>query len=178
VPLKDTPVRGRAEAQVLIVEYADYVCPYCRQLQPVLDRVLSEFKDDIRFAYKDAPLSMHASAQKAAEASHCAGAQGKYWDYHDQLVSAKQLDIASLKKRARDLGLDGASFDACLDSGAQAGRVQSSLAEANSLGLQGTPSLFVNGRLFSGLITYEQLRDVVSEELRSGAARPPATGGQ
>jgi protein-disulfide isomerase len=178
VPLGDTPVRGRPEAPVLLVEYADYECPYCRQLQPVLDRVLSEFKNDIRFAYKDAPLSMHPGAQKAAEAAHCAGAQGKYWQYHELLVSAKQLDIASLKKRARDLGLDGNSFDSCLDSGTQAGRVQSFLAEAQALGLQGTPSLFVNGRLFSGLITYEQLRDVISEELHSGAAPPPATGGQ
>jgi protein-disulfide isomerase len=121
---------------------------------------------------------MHASAQKASEAAHCAGAQGRYWEYHEVLVSTRQLDIPSLKKRARELALDPGVFDACLDSGAQAGRVQSYLAEAQALGLQGTPSLFVNGRLFSGLMTYEQLRDIVTEELRAAADPHRNTGGQ
>src|SRR3984893_12600716 len=76
VSLKDTPVRGMANAPVLIVEFADFECPYCQQIKPVLDKVTAEYPDKVAFAYKDSPLPMHQHAEKAAEAAHCAGTQG------------------------------------------------------------------------------------------------------
>lgn len=169
VSLKDVPIRGRADSSVVLVEFADYECPYCQQSQPVLDRIIAEYKDKVAFVYKDAPLPMHANAQKASEAAHCAGAQGKYWEYHDLLASAKEFELPTLKDRARKLALDGAAFDKCLDSGDKAAVVKASLEEAQSLGLQGTPSFFLNGRFFSGLMSYEKLRDLVEEELKSAA---------
>jgi protein-disulfide isomerase len=83
-----------------------------------------------------------------------------------------------LKQRARDLKLDDRAFDACLDSGAQAGIVQSHVDEAQTLGLQGTPSLFINGRFFSGLMTYEQLRGIVEEELVGSSASARTAAGR
>jgi len=79
ISLKNTPIRGGADAPVMLVEYADYECPYCQQIQPALDKLAKDYAGKVAVAFKDVPLPMHANAQKASEASHCAGAQGKYW---------------------------------------------------------------------------------------------------
>lgn len=175
VNLKNTPVRGAADAPVTVVEYADYECPYCQQIQPDLDKLEAAYKGKVAFAYKDVPLPMHANAQKASEAAHCAGAQGKYWEYHDVLLTSKKLGYADLKEHARALKLDGKVFDQCLDSGAQAGLVKANLAEGQSLQLPGTPSFVINGRFFGGGLSYDALRAVVEEELAAAAARPKET---
>ena len=174
--LKDTPLRGRPDAPVVLVEYADYECPYCQQIQPVLDKLEKEYGGRIAFAYKDMPLPMHQHAQKAAEATRCAAVQGKYWEYHDTLAAKKQFDIASLKQDARSLQLDADRFDKCLDSGEQSGTIAKEVAEANSLGLQGTPSLFINGRFFNGVLSYEQLRAIIDEELSISSVLAQNTG--
>jgi len=170
ISMKDTPVTGEADAGVTLVEYADFECPYCQQIQPVLDKLIATYKGRLAFAYKDAPLPMHPHAQKAAEAAHCAGAQGKYWDYHNTLMSNKQLELPQLKEQARLLKLDAPAFERCLDSGEQAKLVQAQLSEAAGLGVQGTPTFFINGRMVNGVVSYETLLGIVEEEL---AALPP-----
>jgi protein-disulfide isomerase len=178
---KDTPVRGVADAAVMLVEYADYECPYCQQIQPALERLAAEYKGKLAFAYKDAPLPMHPNAQKAAEAAQCAASQGKYWEYHDLLFQTKEYAIAKLKEHARTLKLNGEVFDRCLDSGERAGIVKAQLLEAQSLGVPGTPAFFINGRFVNpnGNVTYELLRQIVDEELAvsSAQAKPPERGG-
>jgi protein-disulfide isomerase len=169
VSLANTPVRGSVNAPVMLIEYADYECPYCQQMQPVLDKLESEYKGKIAFAYKDVPLPNHPNAQRAAEASHCAAAQGKYWEYHDILVSKKQLDPAGLKLAAVELKLDSAAFDKCVQSGETTALIRTHLNEAQSLGLQGTPSFFINGRFLNGLLSYENLKEIVEEELKLSA---------
>jgi protein-disulfide isomerase len=165
IALKDTPVRGVANAPVVVVEFADYECPYCQQVNPDLKKLEEEYKGKVAFAYKDTPLPSHPHAQKAAEAAHCAGVQGKYWEYHDLLFVSKQYEIPDLKQGARKLNLDSAAFDQCLDSGAQAGAIKAHLAEAEKLGLSGTPSFFINGRFLSGAVDYATLHSVVEQEL-------------
>jgi protein-disulfide isomerase len=165
VPMKDTQVRGPQNAMVTVVEYADYECPYCLQIQPSLQKLEAEYKGKLAFAYKDVPLPMHANAQKAAEATHCAAVQGKYWEMHDLLLTKKQLEVAMLKDYARSLKLDGAAFDKCLDSDAKAEIVKNTLNEAQVMGVQGTPSFFVNGRFISGAATYEKLKELIDEEI-------------
>jgi protein-disulfide isomerase len=173
ISLKDTPVRGAPNAPVMLVEYADYECPFCQKIAPTLDKLQAEYGPKLAMAYKDLPLPMHQDAPKAAEAAHCAGAQGKYWEYHDLLYSSKQLEPAALKEHARALKLDTGKFDKCLDSGEQAKLVQSQLEEGRQdLQLEGTPSYFINGRYFTGALTYEQLRTVIDEELGERAAHP------
>lgn len=176
ISMKDVPVRGPAGASVTVVEFADYQCPYCQQLQPILDKIESEFKGKIAFAYKDFPLPMHPDAPKAAEAAHCAGAQGKYWEYHDAVFAKKQLDIPSLENYSSDLKLDTKAFASCLNKGDMAGVVNQMATEANALMISGTPTLFVNGRMITGNLSYEGLRSVIMEELSaSGAAAPKTT---
>ena len=112
-PLSLTEIhsRGPAGASVTLLEFADYECPYCQQIQPAVDKLEQEYKGRIDFVYKDFPLPMHPNAEKAAEASQCAARQGKYWEYHDQLTKTKQLDLSALKNHARTLNLDTAAFN-------------------------------------------------------------------
>jgi len=170
ISVSNAPVRGAEAAPITLVEYADYECPYCQQIQPAVQRLEAEYKGKLLFAFKDMPLPMHANAQKAAEASRCAEQQGRYWQFHDQLFERKRLDSAGLKNLAQELGLDTAAFEKCLENSDKAEVVRKDGSEAQSLGIQGTPTFFVNGRYITGAASYEQLRAVVEEEL---AARTP-----
>jgi protein-disulfide isomerase len=174
ISLKNTPIRGAAGAPVTVIEFADFECPYCQVVHPELAKLRGDFGDKLAFAFKDLPLPNHTNAQKAAEAAHCAGAQGKYWEYHDLLFEKKQSAIANLKEYARGLNLNGEAFDKCLDSGAQAARVKADLVEAQELSIPGTPAFFVNGRFLSGPVRYEVLRNAINEEL--GRSSAPTTG--
>lgn len=171
VSLKDTPILGRSDAPVMIIEYADYECPYCQNIQPTLDKLETEYKGKLSLAYKDVPLPGHAHAQKAAEAARCAGEQGKYWQYHDVLFAKKQLEVPQLKEYAIDLKLDGKAFDACLDAGKEADKVKASVAEGVAFNLQGTPSFFINGRFVSGGLSYDEFRNILDEELAGATGK-------
>lgn len=172
VSLKDVPVRGVPSAPVTIVEYADYECPYCQQVQPALAKLEADYKGKVIFAYKNYPLPMHPHAEKAAEAALCAGAQGKYWEYHDYLFKVKELEVPQLKESAAALKLDTKAFDECLDSGKQVEVIKTQFAEGQALQIQGTPSFLINGRFMSGALTYDQFRQAVDEELSGSSAAP------
>jgi protein-disulfide isomerase len=174
--LKESHVRGPAGAPLTLVEFADYECPYCQQVQPTLDRLEAEFKGKIAFVYKDYPLPMHGHAQKAAEASQCAGVQGKYWEYHDLLLKNKNLEVTQLKADAGELGLDTTAFNKCLDSGERASAVKASYDEATKKGIQGTPGFFLNGRFLDGSPTYDSLRQAIEEELKRSSAQARNAG--
>jgi protein-disulfide isomerase len=163
--------RGEQNAPVVLVEFADYQCPYCQKVNPQIQQLKKEYGDNLTVIFKDFPLPMHHSSEKAAEASRCAGQQGKFWEYHDVLFYSKQIEVDALKEHARVLKLDGDRFDTCLDSGAEAGAVKKDLEEAKSLGLTGTPSFFVNGHFFSGVVDYAALKDIVNQQLNLVAAQ-------
>jgi protein-disulfide isomerase len=165
VDLGNSYIRGPRDAEIVLVEFADYECPYCEKVTPGLQQLRKEYGDKVAVAFKDFPLPMHHHAQKAAEAARCAGAQGKFWEYHDVLFYSKLLDIADLKKHARVLQLDGDRFDSCLDNGDTAELVKKDLEEGKNLGLTGTPSFFINGHFFSGAVDYVALKQMVDQQL-------------
>jgi len=140
VSLTDVRLRGVADAPLTLVEYADYECPYCQQIDPDLAKIEAEYKGKIAFVYKDFPLPMHSHAQKAAEAAQCAGNQNKYWEYHDALLASKQLEIPELKAAATALGLDGDAFNKCLDTGQAVGQVKKNFNEGLDLGISVHPA--------------------------------------
>jgi protein-disulfide isomerase len=162
---------GSENAPVVLVEFADYQCPYCQKVNPQIQQLKKEYGDNLTVIFKDFPLPMHHGSEKAAEATRCAGEQGKFWEYHDVLFYSKQIEVDELKEHARVLKLDGDRFDTCLDSGAQAGAVKKDLDEAKSLGLTGTPSFFVNGHFFSGVVDYAALKDIVNQQLNVVSAQ-------
>lgn len=166
VPPGDAPRRGPANARVVVVEFADYQCPYCRRIHPELKKLQDEFGDQLVLVFKDFPLPMHPHAEKAAEAARCAGEQGKFWDFHDLLFDhSSDLEVPQLKEHARALKLDAARFDKCLDSGEEASGVEKDREQAQSLGITGTPSFFINGHFLSGAVDYVTLRQIVEQQL-------------
>jgi protein-disulfide isomerase len=158
---------GPATAPVTIIEFSDFQCPFCQRVMPTLKQLRDKYGDRVRVVWKDFPLtSIHPQAFKAAEAGNCAREQGKFWEYHDRLFSNQQaLQPEFLKKYAADAGLDAAKFNACLDTAKYSDRVQEQMGIGTGLGVQSTPSLFVNGRLVAGAQPLEVFESIIDEEL-------------
>jgi protein-disulfide isomerase len=162
------PSRGNASAPVTVVEFSDFQCPYCLRASPTLKQLQQMYGDRLRVVWKDFPLiQIHPDAFKAAEAAHCAGEQGKFWEYHDQLFgNQKALKTDDLRKYASDTGLDTARFAACVASSKFAERVRDGIALGTRLGVNSTPTLYINGRALAGAYPLETLKEVVEEELQ------------
>jgi protein-disulfide isomerase len=160
------PSKGEANAPVTIVEFSDFECPYCSKVEPVMKKVLEEYRGKVRLVYRDFPLPSHAQAPKASEAALCAGDQGKYWEMHDRLFAHQRaLAVDQLKGYARELALDAGKFDQCLDSGAKTREVEASRKAGQEAGVSGTPAFFVNGRPLSGAQPFERFKEVIDAEL-------------
>jgi len=161
------PSLGSASAPVTLIEFSDYQCPYCQRVEPTLKRLRAVYGDKLRIVWKDFPLTqIHPQAVKASEAAHCAGDQGKYWELHDVLFAKQQqLQPDDLKRHALELGLDTAKFNQCLDSSKYGERVSEGVAEGGALGVNSTPTIFINGRRLSGAQPYEVFEAIIDEEL-------------
>lgn len=166
-------IRGNSSAQVTIVEFSDLECPYCKQFHATMQQALAEYGDKVRWAYKHFPLDqLHPKADKEAEAAECAGAMGgndMFWKYVDRVFeitpSNNGLNLDLLPQIAGDLGLDGAAFEACLNSGKYADRVEEDYQQGVSLGVNGTPGSFVNGVPIQGAVPYGTLKAAIDEAL-------------
>jgi protein-disulfide isomerase len=162
----DQPVKGNAKALVTIVEFTDYECPSCARQHPVLERIVSEFGDRVRLVVRDFPLSQHANARKAAEAAEAAREQNKYWEYVSVLFQNQSaLGVDKLRQYATDLGLDRAKFDASLDSGKFAEKVQRDMIDGHKLSIDRTPTLFINGKRISDP-SYETMKATIEAALK------------
>ncbi len=162
----DDPVFGAASAAVVIVEFSDFQCPFCQQFSETLKRLKTVYGEDIRLVFKDYPLPNHMQDFKAAEAGHCANEQGNFWELHDTMFARQlELQIEDLKRYARELGLDQAAFDGCLDSGRFAETVLSDLTNGDRYGVSSTPTAFINGRVVMGDAPYDVLVEIIEEEL-------------
>jgi len=159
------PSRGPANAPVTIIEFSDYECPFCKRAEPTVEQVVAAYPDKVRLVYRHYPLPFHKDARPAAEASYCANAQGKFWEYHAKLWASSSFDTATLKKIAGEIGLDQAKFDACLDNKEQAAAVDTDIADASAVGVRGTPAFFINGRMISGAQPFEKFKAIIDEEL-------------
>jgi protein-disulfide isomerase len=128
--------------------------------------VQQTYGNKVRMVFKDFPLPNHAEAFKASEAAHCAGEQGKYWEMHDAMfANQRALQVPALKQAARALGIDGAKFDQCLDSGKHAANVRADYALGEKMGVNSTPTIYINGRPLVGAQPFEQFKLIIDEEL-------------
>jgi protein-disulfide isomerase len=167
----DQPVKGNANAVATIVAFSDFECPSCARQHPILDRIASEFGDRVRLVMRDFPLSQHANARKAAEAAEAAREQGKYWEYATVLFrNQSALGVDKLRQYASEVGLDRAKFDASLDSGKFAEKVQRDVIDGHKLGINGTPTVYINGKRISDN-SYENVKSVVEAALKAQATR-------
>ena len=160
------PAKGPAAAPVTIVEFSDFQCPYCSKAEETVTKVLKTYDGKVRVVFRDFPLPFHPQAVKAAEAAHCAGDQGKYWEMHEKLfANQKALEPPALKGYAKALSLDQGKFDKCLDSGDKAKVVDSNRKAGEKVGVTGTPAFFVNGYQLSGAQPFEEFKTIIDAEL-------------
>lgn len=177
------PSLGETTAKVTIVEFSDYQCPFCgRYATQTMPQLLDEYVKTgrVRYVFKNFPLEqLHPSAEKAAEASACAGDQGKFWEAHDRFFRNQQaLDAKQMQGHAAALGLDTTKFQQCLDSGGYASVVKADLAEGQKYNVRGTPSFFFGTeikdsklkavRFLSGALPLQNFKDVID-----GLLNPP-----
>ncbi|MFH2105577.1 MAG: thioredoxin domain-containing protein [Parcubacteria group bacterium] len=166
VSIDDDAVKGNKDSKVQIVEFSDYECPYCARNAETIKKIAEEYGDKVAIVFRDFPLDFHDNAQKAAEAAECAGEQGKYWEFHDELFANQDsLEVEDLKGYAKKLGLKTATFDKCLDSDQQKEEVENDMADGQAVEVTGTPATFINGRKISGAYPYEDFAKIIDEEL-------------
>lgn len=166
------PIRGDEHASVTLVEFSDFHCPYCKQVQPTLTTLLDRYPGKVKLVFRDLPLAqLHPQAPRAAEAARCAQDQGKFWEYHDVLFQqAPKASDEDLKQFATEVGLDSQKFSGCLLQSVHREAVQRDIGEATKLGLNGTPAFFINGRPISGAQPLEKFVQIIDEELARVAA--------
>jgi Na+/H+ antiporter NhaA len=162
-------IRGPTDAPVTIVEYGDFQCPYCGQAEEVLRQLLLEQGDNLRYVWRHLPLNdVHDHAQLAAEASEAAGAQGRFWEMHDELLSHQDaLRPRDLLAIAERIGLDVDRFREDLRRREFAPRIAEDVDEADESGVTGTPTFFINGRRHHGAYDLQTL----TGEVRTARAR-------
>lgn len=167
VSTDDDPWRGKPQALVTIIEFTDFQCPACKQVQPVVKEVLKAYGDNVKFVVRDFPLPDHQLARKAAEASGCAAEQNKYWEFHDLLFENQpRLEIAQLKGYAQKLGLNIEAFFDCLDGGKFAQEVEKDFRDGLKATVQGTPTFFINGKKLRGQHTLAEFKRMVDQEFK------------
>jgi protein-disulfide isomerase len=156
-------VQGPATARVTLVEYGDYECPYCGEAYSVLKAVQKRMGGHLRFAFRNFPLTgMHPYTLVAAEAAEAAGAQGKFWEMHDTLYEHQDdLESQALIRYARTLELDVERFAEDVNAGAFVAKIKKDFQSGVMSGVNGTPSLFINGERYDGRYDAESLLDVL-----------------
>lgn len=157
VSVGDGPSLGEPDALVTMIEFSDYQCPFCgRFFKQTFAAIKAQYIDTgkVRYVFRDFPLDqLHPQARKAAEAAHCAGEQGKYWEMHDTLFrNQAALKVENLPAFARDLGLEVDAFNACLDQGKYTNAVNQHHAAGSAVGITGTPAFFIGKTNMDGTI--------------------------
>jgi protein-disulfide isomerase len=167
VPIDGYPSLGPEDAPITIVEFSDFQCPFCRRFHAETYRALLDaYPGKIRFVYRNLPLtSIHPNAMPAAVASLCANDQNAYWDYHEKLFSSETLDEPTYIQYAADLGLNVDTFTACLSSGSHDEFIQKDMDFSLGLGVQSTPTFFVNGLAIVGAQPLASFQQLIDKEL-------------
>lgn len=157
----DSPSKGAKDAPVVIVEWADFQCPYCGAAAPILDKIVEQYPGDVRLVFKNYPLASHEHSEIAARGAVAAGKQGKFWEMHHKLFENQStgLDRDVVIRLAKEIGLDEKKFVADMDSEAAADAVNRDRKQAEKLELRGTPMIYINGRHFE-LEQFNLLEDV------------------
>ncbi|MCB0516768.1 MAG: DsbA family protein [Chitinophagales bacterium] len=156
-------LQGSPNAQITLVEYGDYQCPYCGQAYPIVKKMQEAFGDKLCFVFRNFPLSqIHEHAFAAAEAAEVADDYGKFWEMHDTLYEhQRHLDLPHLMQYAQDLGIDAQEFVEKLRNNEKAQRVKTDFMSGVESGVNGTPSFYINNYKYDGPWDYNSLHKVI-----------------
>jgi protein-disulfide isomerase len=175
IPLEDSPSKGDPAAPVLLVEFADFQCPACRGARPIVEEMLKKHEGQTRLVFKNFPLTIHQYGEKLARSARSAQQQGKFWEMYAALFDNQdRISPQVVDELAKGLGLDMAKFQKALDSEAVADAVTRDRKLGESLDIQSTPTLYINGRLFPPTPDFpEDLEDWIQLEVELTGAKPP-----
>lgn len=163
----DAPSFGPASAKVTIVEFSDFQCPYCSRAADVADKIKAKYSDRVRFVFRQFPLGFHANANLAAQAALAANAQGKFWEFHDKLFKNQQaLTRPELEKYAKEVGLDVTKFKKALDDKEFSAKVDSDTKLGSDVAVNGTPTLFLNGKRVPDPTNFEAVSKLIEDGLK------------
>ncbi len=177
LPVDGSPRRGAEGASITIVEFSDFECPFCAKASEALARTVLEYPEQVALVFKNFPLSIHPTSEMAARAGFAAAKQGKFWEMHDTLFSAQgsPLDRERILTMAIGLGMDTAAFEKDMGSPEATAALQADRRLGEQLGVDGTPTLYVNGRKLAGGVN--ELEERIREEfLRQAVRDRGATG--
>lgn len=164
--LKGVPFKGPEDAPVTIVVFSDYQCPYCARLEPFLQQLLIKYPKDIKLVLKNLPLPMHPFARKAAAAALAAKNQGKFWEFsHKLFENSSRLDDARIQSIAKQTGLDLVKFNRDMNDAKVQTLINEDVAEAEKASVEGTPSIFINGKALRNAGPNE-LQNMIEAELK------------
>nr|MBA2565955.1 thioredoxin domain-containing protein [Gemmatimonadota bacterium] len=182
IDVADDPKRGRPDAAVRIVEFADFECPSCGQFYEQTEKALRElYGDRIEWVFLDFPLAQHARAMPAAIAGACAHRQGRFWDYHDALFeNQRSMGDGDLRDRAKQVGLDVQAWEKCFTNRETEAEVRQDMKLADDLGVDATPTFYVAGETLKGSMPVTSFMEVIDPILaQAGASTPnPAPPGE
>lgn len=175
ITLEDSPSKGNPGAPVVLVEFADFQCPACRAARPVLEEALKKHDGQARLVFKNFPLSIHQYGEKLARAARAAQNQGKFWEMYAALFdNQERISPPVIDELAKGLGLDLAKFQKDMESEAVADAVTRDRKQGERLDLQSTPTIFINGRQFTGTQDFpEELDDWITLEVELAGGAPP-----
>lgn len=161
------PKRGTNTPLVTLVEFSDYSCPYCKDSQDIVERLLEKYPDTLRHVWKDAAnLGLYPSSMIAHIAARCSQEQVSFWAFHDELFEQQgTFSNTSLRQIAESLGLDMDTWQSCFDTEEVRGKVERGLIEAEALGVDGTPYFFVNDVRVSGAASFDVIDGIIEAEI-------------
>lgn len=166
VSVDDDPSQGPKDAPIVLIEFSDFQCPFCKRTRGTIGQLMSTYADKIHYVFRDFPLSFHQDAPLAHQAANCAGDQGKYWEYNKGLWDRQpNLKRDTLLDLAKTLALNADEFTKCIDSGKYKDEIQKDIADGADAGVSGTPAYFINGRFLSGAQPYDAFKEIIDEEL-------------
>jgi len=162
-----SPFQGPERAKITLVEFSDFQCPYCSRAIAEVENILRAYPKDIKLVFKQFPLEIHSEAQMAAEASLAANAQGKFWPMHDKLfANFRKLSRDNIFLWAKESGLDMEKFKVDLQSGKYRPVVEKDVKDGFDAGVQGTPTFFINGQRYNGLLDLASVKGILDAELK------------
>lgn len=167
------PTLGNTRAPVTIVEFADFQCPFCASMNPILHDIVRSSNDRVRLVHRDFPLPNHKQAWGAAEAARCAADQHKFWEFQERLFQrSSSLSEPVFQEIASELNLDANSFQRCMEDGRHSAAIRSDIEDGLRIGVRATPTFVVNGTILRGAVTKADLEKIIDAELNSnGRAR-------
>ena len=171
IPVAGAPSLGPANAPITLIEFSDFQCPYCAAAVPEIKALLKAYPTQVKLIFKQFPLETHSQADLAAAAALAAQKQGKFWELHDAMYSHYQeLTRKNILALAKQIGLDMDRFETDLDSTEVRETVVRDVQDGDDAGVQGTPTLFVDGQRYNGPLVLSSMKTVVDDELKN----PPA----